>query len=45
MSKIQQLSSPYDNVKLEEMSNLGYQCIQVFTDGANWYGLFVVKQN
>jgi hypothetical protein len=43
MSKIEQLSSPSDNTKLEEMDGRGYQCIQVFTDGANWFGLFIAK--
>jgi uncharacterized SAM-dependent methyltransferase len=43
MSKIEQLSSPSDNAKLEEMDHRGYQCIQVFTDGENWFGLFVLK--
>jgi len=43
MSKIEQLSSPLDNPKLEEMNSQGYQCIQIFTDGTNWFGLFIAK--
>jgi hypothetical protein len=43
MSKIEQLSSPLDNTKLEEMNDKGYKCIQIFTDGTNWFGLFELK--
>jgi uncharacterized SAM-dependent methyltransferase len=43
MSIIEKLSSPSDNAVLEEMNRKGYQCVQVFTDGENWFGLFVLK--
>lgn len=45
MNQIVKLSSVCDNLKIQEMNSQGYICVQVFTDGADWYGLFVIKQN
>jgi hypothetical protein len=40
---IVQLNSAFDNMKISEMNSQGYQCVQVYTDGFGWYGLFVKK--